>query len=92
MFWIVYFESLKKNAIVPKQWIKDIKLHKEKFYNNGLNSNQTFICFYTNHRDAFDDDGLPKGSFAPNFQLGIRTDLLSEGLYSIKLKGYRGNY
>lgn len=92
MFWVVYFEDLKKNVIVPKQWIKDIKLHKEKFYNNSLNSAQTFTCFHTQNPVAFDDVGWPMGSFAPNFDAKMCTDYAGEGLYRIKLKAYRGNY
>lgn len=92
MFYIAFFIHLNKNIIVPKQWIRDIKLHKEKFYNNSLNRSQTFKCFYTNDPCAFDDDGLPKGNFAPNFEAGMRDSFTEngDGLYSIKLQAYRG--
>lgn len=88
MYYIAYFLELKKNIIVPKQWIKDIKLHKEKFYNNSLNRTQTFTCYYTNDRNAFDDDDFPKGNFPANFQAGFRSDLNDEGLFRVKLKYY----
>lgn len=95
MYYIAFFKDFKKNKIVPKQWIKDIKLHKEKFINNSLNSAQTFISFYTNNPFAFDDDGVPNGNFAPDFNAPLRCnfqegDLLC-GLYRIKLKAYKGN-
>lgn len=90
MYYIAFLKDLKKNFIVPKQWIKDIKLHKEKFYNKSLNSAQTFICFYTTNPAAFDDDGMPRGDFAPNFEERIREDLNGDGLYHIKLKAYKG--
>lgn len=91
MYYVVFFKDLKKNYIVPKQWIKDIKLHKEKFYNNSVNHSQTFMCFYTNNPDAFDDDGIPKGNFPPNFDADVRTELDVEGLFHVKLKVYKGN-
>lgn len=97
MFYVVFFVDLKKNFIVPKQWIKNIKLHKEKFYNNSLNSNQIFTCFYTNNEGAFDEEGLPKGDFLPNFTLPLRCsfdgadDDEVSGLFRVKLKAFKGN-
>lgn len=95
MYYVAFFKDYKKNKIVPKQWIKDIKLHKEKFINNSLNSSQTFICFYTNNAAAFDDDGVPIGNFVPNFNAPLRCNFqegdLLNGLYRIQLKAYKGN-
>lgn len=90
MYYVVFFEDLKKNFIVPKQWIKDIKSHKEKFYNNSLNCVQAFTCFYTNNPNAFDDFGLPKGNYIPKFDIQVRNDLNGEGLFHVKLKAYKG--
>lgn len=91
MYYIVFFKDLNKSLIVPKLWLKDIKIHKEKFYNNSLNRAQTFVCFYTTNPMAFDDIGLPKGDFPPNFQERFRGDLNGDGLYLVKLKAYKGN-
>lgn len=88
MYYVAYFLALKKNIIVPKQWIKDIKLHKEKFYNNSLNRSQTFTCYYTNDQTAFDDDNFPKGDFPANFEVGFRDNFDDEGLFRVKLKHY----
>lgn len=95
MYYVVFFVDLTKNFIVPKQWIKDIKLHKEKFYNFSLNSNQIFTCYYTNNEDAFDADGLPKSDFPPNFAAPMRNDFDDDddneisGLYRIQFGLYR---
>lgn len=92
MYYIAFFIDWKKNLIVPKQWIKDIKKHKEKFYNKSLNSSQKFTCFYTNDPGAFGDDDLPNGNFAPNFNLRL-TDNLNDsgsGLFLVQLRAYRG--
>lgn len=90
MYYIAFFDGLKKNLIVPKQWLKDIKLHKEKFYNNSLNRSQKFVCFYTNNSDAFDDEGVPNGNFAPNFDLDFAENVNGDGLFHVKLKAYKG--
>lgn len=79
MYYIVYLKDWKKNVIVPKQWIKDVKLHKEKFYNNSVNSSQIFTCFYTNNPNAFDQDGFPQDTYAPDFQARFCDDRMMKG-------------
>lgn len=90
MYYVAFFKDLKKNFIVPKQWIKGIKAHKEKFYNNGLNSTQIFMCFYTNEPNAFEENGLPDGKYQPNFEARVSFALDGEGLYRGQLKAYKG--
>lgn len=92
MYYVVFLVDLKKSVIVPKQWIKDIKSHKEKFYNRSLNSAQIFACFYTNEKEAFDKDGLPSGKFSPNFAARASKTLNGEGLFRVQLKTFKGNY
>lgn len=92
MYFVAFFIDLKTSLIVPKQWIKDIKSHKEKFYNHSLNKSQKFTCFYTNNHDAFDNDGLPNGNFPPNFHLGFVDNLNGDGLFRVKLRAYRGKH
>lgn len=76
---------MKQNLIVPKQWIKDIKKHKEKFYNNSVNSTQVHTCFYTNNPNAFRD-----GNFPANFDLPARINLDGDGVFEVKIKAYKG--
>lgn len=90
MYYIVYLKDWKKNVIVPKQWIKDVKLHKEKFYNNSVNSSQIFTCFYTNNPNAFDQDGFPQDTYAPDFQARFCDGSNDEGLYRVQLRAYKG--
>lgn len=90
MYYVAFFIDLKKNFIVPKQWIQNIKSHKEKFYNNGVNSNQVFTCFYTNHPDAFDEDGLPNGLVQANFLARASKTLNGDGLFRVNLKTFKG--
>lgn len=90
MYYVAFFIDMKKNMIVPKQWIRDIKLHKEKFYNHSLNSGQVFECFYTNQIEAFDVDGLPRRTFQPNFEARVAKKIDGDGLFRIRLKAYKG--
>lgn len=90
MYYVAFFIDLKKNKIVPKQWIRNIKHHKEKFYNNGLNCTQIFTTFYTTNDNAFDEHGLPNVDYPPNFEANASTNLDGDGLFRINLKVYKG--
>lgn len=92
MYFVAFFIDLKRNVIVPKQWIHNIKSHKEKFYNHSVNSGQVFTCFYTNQRKAFAEDGLPIGTFQPNFAARFSNALNGDGLFRVKLKAFKGIY
>lgn len=72
MFFVMYLFTLKKNVIIPIQWINDVGKHLEKFIYNGLNKNQWFLCYYTTKEDAFIDD-RPNENYAPDFDLALVT-------------------
>lgn len=92
MYFVVFLKVLKKNIIVPKTWIKDLKKHKEKFMDLGLNGNQTYECFYTNDPEAFDEHDMPIKTYPPNFDLPFRRDLNGAGRFKVQLKKYRSKY
>lgn len=91
-FMLAYFLKLKVNRVVPISWIHDVSSHLEKFLNAGLNSAQTYTCFYTNNPEAFDEIGMPKNDFEPDFNVPFRTDLNGDGRFAVKLKVYKGEY
>lgn len=95
MFFVAYLKELEKNVVLPATWICNIDNHMEKFVNNSINCNQSFLCYYTNNEDAF-IDGCPNEEFAPNFQLPmvqhINSDSLFEGCFSAKLRKYKSKY
>lgn len=74
MFFIVYLPPLRKNVVIPANWIFDIGVHLEKFINNGLNSNQWFLCYYTTNPEAFTDNH-PDKDFNPDFTLDLITEV-----------------
>lgn len=88
MFFIAYFPRIKKNVIVPLNWVKGIDDHKEKFWNYGVNSTQTFLCFYTNDPNAFDGN-VPQNNFPPKFGSRMRSDLNGDGCFIANLKKFK---
>lgn len=73
MFFVVYLRALKKNVILPAEWILDIENHLEKFINNSINRSQKFLCYYTSNDAAF-LNGCPDADFKPNFSLAMITE------------------
>lgn len=75
MFFVVFMPALAKNVVIPAEWIYDIGHHLEKFVNNGLNSNQWFLCYYTSDESAFNDEHQPDKRFIPDFTLDLITSV-----------------
>lgn len=65
MFVVVYLIEPKINIVIPEEWI--FALDEEKIKNMGANSNQSYRIFYSN--DASNENGVPNGLHAPNFNL-----------------------
>lgn len=80
MFFVIYLPPLKKNVIVPTEWIFDVGNHLEKFINKGLNTNQWFLCYYTTKTAAFIDD-QPDKNYDPDFSLELITKINADGEY-----------
>lgn len=78
MFFVMYLPTLKKNVIIPIEWINDVENHVEKFINNGLNRNQWFLCYYTTNPTAFVDD-QPNKNYIPDFTLALVTKFNPNG-------------
>lgn len=92
MYYIAYLTDFKENIIVPQNWILNISDHLEKFINNSINSNQTFVCFYTNNNSAFDENRELKTNYPPKFNIPFGRKFSKEpkeGLYNVQLKAFR---
>lgn len=90
MYFVAYFIEAKVYKVVPHSWIKNVSQHLEKFMNNGLNSNQMYTVYWTNSADAYDDNGIPKTSFRPNFDSVGGGKFPEDGLYRCYLKRFKG--
>lgn len=91
MYFVVQFLNPKMNLIVPKEWVKDIDEHWEKFVNRSINRNQVFLCFYSENPEAMDDHMCPNRNFPPNFAAGMG-DFPNDGCYQAHLLWFKGWY
>lgn len=92
MYFIVYIVSIKRNVVVPYHWLREVRLHTEKFMNNGVNRNQQFRVFYTDDANAFDVNGLPRLSYGSNVRASYRSVFPEEGWYRCRIVKFKGNY
>lgn len=91
MYFVVYFIKPKIRVVVPKKWIFAIEEHWEKFINNSINRNQTFVVFYSNEGDAMNANQMPNTDFTPDFSFADdRRDFPQTGCYLAKLICYKG--
>lgn len=65
MFVVVYLNEIKKYIPIIEKWIFDV--NEEKLKNYGANSNQN-VRFYWS-RSGLNENGVPDGNHAPNFNL-----------------------
>lgn len=89
MYFVVFFENIRKYYIVPSCWIKEIDSNWQKFINNGVNSNQLFAVFYSTCPEAMDANGVPNSKFVPKFSDEIK-EFPQEGCYFAKILKYFG--
>lgn len=95
MYFVVYLSTLKRNVILPAEWIQNVEDHFEKFMNCSINSTQRFLCYYTTKDEAF-IDGKPNKDYMPDFDLAILQEVNSnesfEGCFHGKLKKFKGKF
>lgn len=91
-YYVVYFRAVRKNYILPGSWIQNIENHAEKFLNYGMNTTQSFLCFYTSNPQAFEENKCPKSDWPVNFSLKNRDSLQSDGCFIGKLLKCSGDH
>lgn len=90
MYFLAYFYAHDVFVIIPKTWIRGIDDQWEKFINNSLNRNQTFLCYYSAR--AIDVEGRPDADVLPVFQIPVNANFPGDGCYYGKLISYKGKY
>lgn len=75
MYFVVFLPPLKKRVIIPAKWIFDVGEQLEKFINNGLNSNQWFLCYYSSKPEVFYDNHEPNENYIPDFTIDSIMDV-----------------
>lgn len=81
MYFVVHLKNSFYDVVVPRDWIKGIDDHWEKFINNSLNKNQLFLCYF--NANALDKDGRPQSNVTPNFR--AMANFPGEGCYEVNL-------
>lgn len=68
MYYVVFLVKPRKYIVIPHNWLRDgDNLIMEKFINQGLNSNQKHLCFWS--EEGFDG--------APNFNANVADEFPS---------------
>lgn len=94
MYFVTYLEDVNGYVVIPKTWIKNENIIFEKFINQkGLNSDQTYLCYWTSNPEAVDENGEPKIAFAPDFGAEIMYEFpCTEGCFFGRLVSYHREY
>lgn len=89
MYFIAYISQIKEHRVVPFRWTRGINY--ENTLNNGLNRNITFHTFWTRDPYAFDRDGVPKFSYAPDPNARGKK-FPDDGWYECKVVKFKGKW
>lgn len=81
MYFVVFLVSPRVTITIPQSWIKDFDKHNEKFMNFGVNTNQTYVCYYTQNDDAKYENGAIFLHFTPDFNADFEPIFPSTGCY-----------
>lgn len=88
-FFVVNIARSKENIVLPAKWIHKIEDQLEKFINNGANSNQPHLCFWTDNTAAY-DGGIPNGRYEPNFHANVVQSLpTTDGCFEAYIVKYK---
>lgn len=90
MYLTVYILKSSGYTVIPDKWLKNVLSQEEKFFNNGMNSNQVHVCFWTDKLSARNSDGSISLNYAPNFDATFHNDFPNEGLYFCKVIRAKG--
>lgn len=95
MFFVVYLQEADEYAVVPENWIRDLKqLVFEKFVNAGLNSDQNHLCYFSTQENAIiNEKREPNPKFEPKFNAPRATQFpCNEGTYECRIVKYHRKF
>lgn len=91
MYFVVFLMSPRVYVTIPENWIKDFDRHNEKFLNQGINANQTYVCYYTKNANAKNENGTILLNFTPDFDTNFEPTFPSTGCYLCRIVKARCN-
>lgn len=71
MHFVVFLCAAEKYVVIPPHWVLDGRNVWAKFVNYGLNSNQTYLCYYKRRNGNFSEDDGADFQNLPRFSLDI---------------------
>lgn len=93
MYYVVYLLQPEQNVVIPINWVQDIDKQWEKFVNYGLNSTQKYMCYWSNEKEAVDENGMPNSAFKANFHTGQSVNQFPEpGCYIGRILKFKREY
>lgn len=87
MFFIAFFIQTKEHRVVPYKWIRGVQY--EQLINYGLNPHRKFNAFWTDNKDAFDENGVARCNYPVNLDAN-GTIFPNEGWYLCHIKRFKG--
>lgn len=93
MYFVVYLIESGKHAGVPSHWIYDTTgAIWNKFVNTGLNSSQTYICYWRGNGST-EYFGAPSHGIVANFDANFAANFpVDEGMYYCRIRHFNGNF
>lgn len=91
MYFIVFLVGPRVYAVIPCNWIYCARGEIwEKFINNGLNSSQSYVCYWASENESIEYLAAPNDDFEPNFA-AIRADTFpcNEGTYICRITKFK---
>lgn len=92
MYFIVYIIKAQKYVVIPERWILNVEDHFEKFLNYGVNSNQKFVCFWSNSPAARDENGIIDLDSPADFFASRNSIFPADGCYDCQIRKAKGNF
>lgn len=90
MFYVCYIVNAQKYSVFPAHWLKDHRRQLTKYINNGLNSGQRLLAFYSKIMLDEIENGRLAAECLPNFQASLNCVFPAEGCYMVIPKKYYG--
>lgn len=92
MYFVVYVLQTKQNLVVPASWISSADKLIEHFINYSINSNKSFLFYWTGNPQAFHGNGLPRFEYKPNVHAVSTNEFPKEGWYRCQMKRFHREF
>lgn len=86
-YFVVSMSFSNELLVVPANWIHGIQAHIEKFFDNGLNTTQEYLCYWNIEGMG---DLEPRNDFQPNFNANVSDEFpVDEACFIVRMMKYK---